>query len=642
MRRFRAILVGAALAAVINVWEPFGYYVSRGLWMRFGYISVAVLLPFLLLVFPVNVCLRAIRRSLAFQPWELVIIFSMGMVAAIFPSLGIIGFLLSYISAPFYYASPENFWAEWMSRTMPRWLAPSDTGHAVEWLFNGLPRGEAIPWQVWIVPLFWWGVLIAALLLCSFCTMSILRRQWVENERLSFPLAELPMLLMQKGPGTSVWPAVAHKRLFWFGFGIPFLVICWNMIAYFQLDFPQIPFQTWTWVQFGRNYPAILCKANFFVMGFAYFTPTNILFSVWFFRLLFILEAGWFNTIGLDIGQPDNWGCPFSAACGWQNWGGFLVLVLLGFWMARGHLAGVVRRALGLKGGTDDSREVIRYRTAVVGLLIGGTVVFAWYVKAGMSVRVALFFVPIGFLIYVGVTRLVAQTGLIYLWSPITPQAATFYTLGYDKMSSADRLMVGMGYCVNCNNERLIPYTAAHNIRMAAIEPKAHRGFLLMMALAAAVSMAVGVVYTLTLCYTRGAHNFDAFEWSRGHEWIFGYLAKKELTPMPTDWGRMLFMGIGAVTTGAVALFQYRYAWWPIHPVGMAIGAGETTGYAAFSIFLTWIIKTLIIKLGGIRAYRRWRYFFVGIMVGYVAGLGVSFLVDCIWFPGNGHKIHVW
>ena len=642
MRRFRAIVVGAALAALINVWEPFGDYVSRGLWMRFGYISVAVLLPFILLVFPVNIALRLIDRRLGFAPWELVIVFSMGMVAAIFPTLGLLGFLLSYISAPFYYASPESFWASWMSRTMPRWLAPSDTGPAVEWLFNGLPSGESIPWAVWAVPLAWWGLLIGALFLCSFCTMAILRRQWVDNERLSFPLAELPMLLTQKAPGRSVWPAVAHRPLFWLGFGIPFFVICWNMVAYFRPTFPQIPFQKWGRIQFGPNFPSILCKANFFVMGFAYFTPLNILFSVWLFHLLFILEQAAFNTIGLDIGKPDNWGCPWSAACGWQNWGAFLVLVLLGFWMARRHFVGVVRTALGLEGGADDRREVIRYRTALIGLAIGGTVVFAWYLRTGMSLWVAAFFVPIGFIIYVGVTRLVAQTGLIYLWSPITPQAATFYTLGYDRMSSTDRLMVGMGYCVNCNNERLIPYTAAHNVRMAAVEPKAHKGFLLMMALAIVVSMAVGVVYTLYLCYTRGAHNFNAFEWSRGHQWIFGHVASKELDPASTDWNRMAFMGIGMATTAVVAGLQYRFAWWPIHPVGMALGAGETAGYVAFSCFLTWIVKSIIIKLGGVLAYRRWRYFFVGIMVGYVSGLGVSFVVDCIWFMGNGHRIHVW
>ena len=642
MRRFRAIVVGAALAALINVWEPFGDYVSRGLWMRFGYISVAVLLPFILLVFPVNIALRLIDRRLGFAPWELVIVFSMGMVAAIFPTLGLLGFLLSYISAPFYYASPESFWASWMSRTMPRWLAPSDTGPAVEWLFNGLPSGESIPWGVWVVPLAWWGLLIGALFLCSFCTMAILRRQWVDNERLSFPLAELPMLLTQKAPGRSVWPAVAHRPLFWLGFGIPFFVICWNMVAYFRPTFPQIPFQKWGRIQFGPNFPSILCKANFFVMGFAYFTPLNILFSVWLFHLLFILEQAAFNTIGLDIGKPDNWGCPWSAACGWQNWGAFLVLVLLGFWMARRHFVGVVRTALGLEGGADDRREVIRYRTALIGLAIGGTVVFAWYLRTGMSLWVAAFFVPIGFIIYVGVTRLVAQTGLIYLWSPITPQAATFYTLGYDRMSSTDRLMVGMGYCVNCNNERLIPYTAAHNVRMAAVEPKAHKGFLLMMALAIVVSMAVGVVYTLYLCYTRGAHNFNAFEWSRGHQWIFGHVASKELDPASTDWNRMAFMGIGMATTAVVAGLQYRFAWWPIHPVGMALGAGETAGYVAFSCFLTWIVKSIIIKLGGVLAYRRWRYFFVGIMVGYVSGLGVSFVVDCIWFMGNGHRIHVW
>ena len=642
MRRFRAIVVGAALAALINVWEPFGDYVSRGLWMRFGYISVAVLLPFILLVFPVNIALRLIDRRLGFAPWELVIVFSMGMVAAIFPTLGLLGFLLSYISAPFYYASPESFWASWMSRTMPRWLAPSDTGPAVEWLFNGLPSGESIPWAVWAVPLAWWGLLIGALFLCSFCTMAILRRQWVDTERLSFPLAELPMLLTQKAPGRSVWPAVAHRPLFWLGFGIPFFVICWNMVAYFRPTFPQIPFQKWGRIQFGPNFPSILCKANFFVMGFAYFTPLNILFSVWLFHLLFILEQAAFNTIGLDIGKPDNWGCPWSAACGWQNWGAFLVLVLLGFWMARRHFVGVVRTALGLEGGADDRREVIRYRTALIGLAIGGTVVFAWYLRTGMSLWVAAFFVPIGFIIYVGVTRLVAQTGLIYLWSPITPQAATFYTLGYDRMSSTDRLMVGMGYCVNCNNERLIPYTAAHNVRMAAVEPKAHKGFLLMMALAIVVSMAVGVVYTLYLCYTRGAHNFNAFEWSRGHQWIFGHVASKELDPASTDWNRMAFMGIGMATTAVVAGLQYRFAWWPIHPVGMALGAGETAGYVAFSCFLTWIVKSIIIKLGGVLAYRRWRYFFVGIMVGYVSGLGVSFVVDCIWFMGNGHRIHVW
>ena len=74
----------------------------------------------------------------------------------------------------------------------------------------------------------------------------------------------------------------------------------------------------------------------------------------------------------------------------------------------------------------------------------------------------------------------------------------------------------------------------------------------------------------------------------------------------------------------------------------VAIGAGETTGYAGFSCFLVWIVKSIIIKIGGAEAYRKWRYFFVGMMGGYVTALGVSHIVDLIWFPGHGHKIHVW
>ena len=59
-------------------------------------------------------------------------------------------------------------------------------------------------------------------------------------------------------------------------------------------------------------------------------------------------------------------------------------------------------------------------------------------------------------------------------------------------------------------------------------------------------------------------------------------------------------------------------------------------------MFLSWFIKLLLLQIGGFTLYRRGRPFFVGMLVGYVAAVGVSYGVDIIWFPQNGHVLHSW
>jgi len=199
-----------------------------------------------------------------------------------------------------------------------------------------------------------------------------------------------------------------------------------------------------------------------------------------------------------------------------------------------------------------------------------------------------------------------------------------------------------MSYCVGCNVERLVPCTAAHVTRMSDDFPLARRGFLRAMALAAIVSMVTGTIFTLYLAYTRGASNFNAFEFSRGQHWIFGVVVQKVRNPEPTDWARIMHMGIGAAFMSLLGLLHYRLPWWPIHPVGFAVAGTHPAHMAAFSVFLTWVIKLVVVHLGGTRQYEHGQNFFVGMMVGYILGVGLSFGVDCIWFMGNGHVIHLW
>jgi hypothetical protein len=62
--------------------------------------------------------------------------------------------------------------------------------------------------------------------------------------------------------------------------------------------------------------------------------------------------------------------------------------------------------------------------------------------------------------------------------------------------------------------------------------------------------------------------------------------------------------------------------------------------YTVFSVFLAWAIKAIILRVGGAALYQRYRFFFLGVLTGYTAGVGLSLVVDVIWFPGAGHSIH--
>ena len=61
-----------------------------------------------------------------------------------------------------------------------------------------------------------------------------------------------------------------------------------------------------------------------------------------------------------------------------------------------------------------------------------------------------------------------------------------------------------------------------------------------------------------------------------------------------------------------------------------------------FTIFIVWIAKSLIFRIGGIALYRKGQPFFLGILAGFVIGVAISATVDVIWFPGEGHSVHHW
>ena len=175
-------------------------YVYHGSLMTYSHVPMAMLMVFVSMLILLSVIARLTGWVVSSGEWH--VILAMGIVGATLPCFGLTGYLLGYLSAPSYFATPENAWVRWLLPLVPSWLVPSNQSNAVSWFYEGLPTGATIPWDSWILPLLWWFTMIAAAFVTMACVATILRKQWVENERLVFP-AMAPLMDMVDQPGNG-------------------------------------------------------------------------------------------------------------------------------------------------------------------------------------------------------------------------------------------------------------------------------------------------------------------------------------------------------------------------------------------------------------------------------------------------------
>jgi hypothetical protein len=65
---------------------------------------------------------------------------------------------------------------------------------------------------------------IGALLTVCFCLVAVLRRQWIDRERIVFPLAQIPIDMVESSGDGQKMPAFMRGKIFWAGFAIPFSI----------------------------------------------------------------------------------------------------------------------------------------------------------------------------------------------------------------------------------------------------------------------------------------------------------------------------------------------------------------------------------------------------------------------------------
>ncbi len=634
----RAVLIGLILALLVCLLATDITYRLRASRVSLGHLPMALWLPFLLL-FLSNLGLKRIRPRWSLAPHELGLILCMGFIGGAFPTKNVAGRLVAVLATPYYKATPENRWGDYIVEHLRPWAVPSDAAGGVSTLWEGLPRGHSIPWEVWIGPLFWWFTFFFALFFACLCITVVLRKQWVEHERIVFPLAQLPIQMITDEHPDSIWPRFFRSGLFWVGFALAFTILCWNVLPRFSHRIPMIPIGPTfrTAVSFGSEFPSLMVKFNFVVAAFGYLTNLEVLLSIWLFHVLAIVEMGALNRIGITVSND------YVSGVLLQQAGGFVTLVLFGLIMARRHIGSVLREAWHPQSAQADADELLPYRICVVGLVLSVGYAVAWMNALGISLVGVTVQLGILFVYFLGLAKIVAETGLVYIETPLRTQELAAATLGPLAETPDHVAMALTANSVESHREYILP-TLTHIARIHHSFRWRRRSIVGALCAAFVIGFAASVAYTLNLCYSAtGAanirhvyvfNNYGLRMFDRVVRWASAYLSFSST--------ELSFLAAGSAITLLLSFLRLRFLWWPLHPVGFTVGYVFPVRVTAFTVFLVWAFKSLVLRLGGVTLYRHLQPLFLGLLIGYTLGVGVSTFVDALWFPGDGRMVHTW
>ena len=631
----RSLIGGLIVVMWIIFWNTYSEYIAHTSRMNISHFPMVLLCTYVLVVM-INQGVRWFFPMRAFSTAELLVVLAMGLLGAAIPAYGLTSFFLGMIAVPYYLATPENQWAEYVHPHLPNWLVPSNEGGAMQWLYEGLPSGQSIPWGGWVVPMFWWLSMVAAIILCSIAIAAVLRKQWAEHERVAYPVLGPPIELASAADA-SPHEGILWNRLFWAGCILIFFIKAWNILPYFSPGIPGI----WLgqqWFYYARFFPPQHTGVNFFTIGFAYFANIDLLFSIWVFHAIYMFEIAFFRRIGYTLTAKTG---PGDAVSGLQGAGAFLALVFWTFWIARRHLKEVFLKARDPEYPVDDSRELMSYRTALLSLAIGLIFIAFWIHTMGLEWEMAIPLTLGLFVAYIGLARVIAETGVVYMSLPINEVGITDLFFHPTDYSAAARTSLTLFSALRCQSKGMFMPPLIHVAKLGDLAGGGRGRLVAGILLTFTVGILGAIVYTLYLSYTYGAYNFHDFPFTLYPPRVYDALVNS-IRELP-EWKpeRYIFLGAGAGLFSLFSVLRYRYPWWPLNPIGMIVPVGHAL-HSTFSIFLTWGVKSIILKVGGARLYRRFRPFFVGMLVGYALAVTLSSLVDQIWFPGQGHHMHSW
>jgi hypothetical protein len=572
---------------------------------------------FILFVMTVlNWGVSAVAPRWAMRRAELMVVYVMLGIASTMAAHDSMQVLVPMLTWPYRFARPENRWAELFIPLLPKWLMVSDKE-----VMRGYYEGNSTLYtsahlHAWMVPALAWTFFCSLLLWIMLCMNAILRKQWTENERLTYPLVQLPLdMTADDGIPGKIAP-LFRNRLFWIAFLLAGTMDAVNSLNLYYPWIPTIltPGQGSSYIDLGPNFTSRPFNAIGwtplswypFVVGLGMLMPLDFLFSLWFFYWFWKIELVVVSAFSLD--QTPQF--PYQ---NYQAFGAYLAFLISAVWLSRHYLIQVFRKAVGLPSDADDSGEPISYRAACIGIAAGYLLLTLFCVAMGMSWWLAIPFFAIFFALSIAITRMRAELGTpvhdLHFTGPDWTLPELFGTRNF---SARDLTQMTIFFWFNrAYRYHPMPHQL-EGFKIAERTQSGYRSYFWAMMLAGAVGALAGFWAMLHLNYIYGATAKAGTFGDEGYNRLTGWLN----SPTGPNYQKAAAIGAGLLVAFFLETMRLRFPAWPFHPLGFAVTASWEINLVWMPLFIAWAIKLFLLRYGGLKGFRNALPFFFGLMLG--------------------------
>jgi hypothetical protein len=626
----RAVCLGLFFSVVINLVMGYNdWYLANTLLIgnHFPYISIAILM---VLILGVNVGLKRAFAVQGLSSGELMLVWGMIGVAGGIGSAGLMRYYPSYMTAPAYYAGAANEYDIYILKFLPDWMVVSKdpNSRAVKWFMEGLSHGGVIPWGDWLVPMAMWFGFMGCLYATNFSLVSLFFHQWSVRERLIFPVVQVPALMAEEAAAKGgLLNAFLRNRLTWIGIALPLLIWGFNGMRSYLPGMPGIPMTWYSWSLFpDRPWSELHLQSiniYFTVIGLTFLLTTEIAFSLWFFYVLYRMSYVWVAFLGSGAtGFWGNWG---SAVTVFETAGCMVVIAFFLFWTARRGLGEWWGRVMA--GQADPEKDPMGPRLTLI-MLVGGTAgMVGWFLLAGAQWWAAVIGVVMFLVIVLVLTRVVAESGLMFVQSNVIPYdlITGLFPPGWLNGFTLNSLVMQKGIHMFDLREIFMPYLmngvkAANQVRVSMGKVMA------VFALTTAVAIGASAFAKIATSYKYGGVNMDNAANVGFPASFLGSVASYQKNPPSYDYVRvgetrilpvnLTHMAVGGGLTAGMLVMRAKFLWWPIHPFGLVMCGTWAMEMFWFSILIGWVAKVFVMTFLGASVYRRVLPLLLGMVLG--------------------------
>lgn len=625
----RALVIGLCLIPINLYWLINIEYVrySDNVSTSALFFNAIFLLLVLLLV---NLVIGRISPAKRLARGELMTVYVMVIVSTGLAGHDQMSILFSTMHFAIARANVVNGWTQSIIPNLPAHLVPP-AGTAVADLYRGqttlyMPE-HYLPW---LRPLGWWSLFIVGIVWVMLCMTSMFRRQW-DAERLSYPIAEIPLQI------TDVRTQLFQNKLFWGAFLLAAIVRLWVVGHLVCPSIPELPVNV-RYITLGQNLPWVaagmipICVFPF-AIGLCFFLPTQLSFSVWFFAIVARME----QVGAAAVGRTDYaGGFPYIAE---QSAGAAIGMALMVIWYARAHLKRIWTHATG-GPKLDDRDEPMPYSLALWGFFGGCSFLVLFAVAAGMRMGTAVVYMSILLLLVLAIARLRAEVGIPTIELYMTGADAMMRSSLGDAFWTHQDLTVMSLFFFLGRTHRQFPMNSHVDAMRLGDKTGVKLGSMTVAILLASVMTVVTAFWLyLHIMYKTGydsANYFGAIHqflgggaWDRLNVWI-----QSPAKPDPGRFGGYVF---GALFTFFLSVMRMKFIGWPFHPAGYLVSGCMGVNRFWVPMLIAWSIKAPILRYGGLKMYRKAVPFFIGLILGeFVLGMLVTLLSFCgIHFPAE-------